>query len=57
MLESVQFDIAAAESWAGWKHKKQWRCRCGRTQRAKGENERKKMMGKQSPEPAPDARF
>jgi hypothetical protein len=57
MLESVQFDIAAAESWAGWKHKKQWRCRCGRTQRAKGENERKKMMGKQSPEPAPDVRF
>jgi hypothetical protein len=27
-LERVQFDIAAAESWAGWKRKERWRCGC-----------------------------
>jgi hypothetical protein len=54
-LARVQFDIVAAESRASWRHKKRWCCRCERTRRAEGECERKKMMGKQSPEPAPDA--
>jgi hypothetical protein len=57
MLERVQLDIATAESWVGWKRKEQWCCECGRTRRTEGMRERKKMMGKQSPEPAPDARF
>jgi hypothetical protein len=56
-LECVQFDIAAAESRADWKHKKQRRCGCGRTRIAGSERERKKTMGKQSPEPAPDVWF
>jgi hypothetical protein len=45
-LERVQFDIAAAESRAGWKRKKRWRCGCERAQRAGCEYERKKTMGK-----------
>jgi hypothetical protein len=57
MLERVQFDITVAESQAGWKRKKRWRCGCGRTRRAGSEHKRKKMMGKQSSELAPDARF
>jgi hypothetical protein len=56
-LERVQSDIAAVEFWAGWKRKKRRCCGCGRTRRAEGKHERKKMMGKQSLEPAPEARF
>jgi hypothetical protein len=56
-LECVQFDITVAESKADWKHKKQRCCGCGRTRIAGSERERKKTMGKQSPEPAPDVWF
>jgi hypothetical protein len=55
-LERVHFDIGTAKSWAGWKHKQQRRGGCRRTRSAEGKCERKKM-GRQSPEPAPDARF
>jgi hypothetical protein len=47
-LECVQFDITAAKSRAGWKHKQRRRCGWGRTRSTKGERERKKkqMEGK-----------
>jgi hypothetical protein len=56
-LERVQFDIAAVESWAGWKHKERWHHECGRTRSAEGKCKWKKKMGRQSPKPAPDTRF
>jgi hypothetical protein len=56
-LERVQFDIAAAKPWAGWKHKPRQRGGCRRTQSAEEKRERRKKMGRQSLEPAPDARF
>jgi hypothetical protein len=58
MLERVQFDIIETRSRAGWKHKQQRCCGCGRTRSTKGECERKKkQMGRQNPEPALDAGF
>jgi hypothetical protein len=45
-LEHVRFNIAAAESRAGWKRKKRWRCGCERARKEGCERERKKMMGK-----------
>jgi hypothetical protein len=33
-LERIQFDIAVAESRAGWEHKKRWHCGCERARRA-----------------------
>jgi hypothetical protein len=44
-LECVQFNIATAESQAGWERKKWWHCGCKRAQRAGCEPERKKLMG------------
>jgi hypothetical protein len=58
MLERVQFDIATVGSWTGWKNKQLRRCGCGRTWSAEGKRKgKKKKMGRQSPEPAPDAQF
>jgi hypothetical protein len=57
MLEHVQFDIAAVESWAGWERKKWWYCGCEKARRAGCECERKKIMGKSSPKLVPDAQF
>jgi hypothetical protein len=41
----------------GLEVQERWHCGCGINRRVEGNRERKKMMGRQSPEPAPDARF
>jgi hypothetical protein len=56
-LERIQFNIATTDSWAGWKHKERQRFGCRSTQRTEGKRERKKKMGRQCPEPAPDTQF
>jgi hypothetical protein len=56
-LERVQFDIAAAESQAGWERKKRRHCGCKRARRAGCERERKKTMGSKVLNPCPTHGF
>jgi hypothetical protein len=56
-LDRVQFDIAVVESRAAWWRKRWWHCGCGRARGNKAQVRKKKMMGKQSPKPVPDARL